>query len=953
MSLANHLKYTLYFLFLMSGGSALLFQILWFRLTGLTLGNSVGGAAVVWGAFMLGLAIGNWLIVKLEDKIKNPLQWYAALELIIGLTGYCIVIFMPHFLKTFSLLFRPLLDSVVLLNLIRFGLAFTIFLVPTTAMGATLPLVVRSLRTQMPKFGSALGNLYGWNTLGAMFGILIGEFLLIKTFGIRGVAALALSINLVISFIALKIKGRIGNLPSSNRISCKEPISSISLSGFFLLFTVFGTGLIMLALEVIWFRLMLVSYIGTTQVFAIMTAVVLAGISLGGFLAGKWISQSSALDQAIQQLLSASTIVIVCTYWLHAGIQAITITHLDPMLSLSISVALLVLPGAILSGILFTTIGSALDKQIKREIRTTGLLTCANTIGGAIGSVTGGILLLRYCGVERSIFILALGYFSLVLILFFSKSTDNNTSKRLTLIFALFATLILFFFPHGHFLRAHIDSKITGTGNVELVEVREGLTATNLLYRYSKYGEPDYYRLVTDAYSMTATSTAAQRYMRSFAYLAAFFHHNPRNALLISYGIGSTADALTNLESLEAIDCVDISKDAYELSEIVFMGDDSPLADIRVNQIIEDGRFYLNVNDRNYDIITSEPPPPTLAGIVNLYSEEYFYLLKSRLNPGGIVTYWLPTHSVSSVASLSIIRSFCNAFEDCSLWEGFGPDLILIGSADAIQPLNIDHITQFWKDEHSASGLNSIGLERPAQIGSMFLADAEILNEISKYSKPVSDNYPYRISEKDVDGDFNFLMDSLLDYKRAAQAFKNSSWISGIWPNELLQATLEYFSTQKVISYQLGDFLNEPNINWPAVDFLIRQKELVIAPLWGLKCDLKSHQISQKICQTESLTPECLYESICWDLVHQNYPKVMSAVEANSLSIKNLPLDVIQIYCYALAVTGNSNRCMDVLQSYRKTIEINSAGNNTNLENYQTWLFDTFKLKNHPGIDLN
>ncbi len=157
------------------------------------------------------------------------------------------------------------------------------------------------------------------------------------------------------------------------------------------------------------------------------------------------------------------------------------------------------------------------------------------------------------------------------------------------------------------------------------VEVREGLTETIIYLRRDAWDEPLSYRMITNDYSMSSTTLVALRYMRLYVWWPMAVRPESRKALLISYGVGVTAKALTDTKSLESIDMVDISRDVLELNRIVYPNPkDLPQNDPRVRVHVEDGRYFLQTTPERFDIITGEPPPPKMAGIVNLYTQEYF-----------------------------------------------------------------------------------------------------------------------------------------------------------------------------------------------------------------------------------------------------------------------------------------------------------------------------------------
>lgn len=191
--------------FFASGASAVAFETLWFRQAGLAFGNSVWASSLVLAAFMAGLALGNALAARAADRFSEPLRAYAFMEVAVGASGVALVIFLPMLAGVFAPLFRPLLDRPALLNPLRMGLAFALLLVPSTAMGMTLPILARVLGSWGEGFGKVLGRLYGWNTLGAVAGALLTEGLLLKALGVRGAALAAAALNLTCAVVVLRL----------------------------------------------------------------------------------------------------------------------------------------------------------------------------------------------------------------------------------------------------------------------------------------------------------------------------------------------------------------------------------------------------------------------------------------------------------------------------------------------------------------------------------------------------------------------------------------------------------------------------------------------------------------------------------------------------------------------------------------------------------------------------
>ena len=158
----------IYLVFFLSGCAALMFEALWFRQAGLAFGNSIWSASLVLSGFMGGLALGNGLMIRFGRNLSRPVFTYIILEILDRRVGLAIVLVLPGIGSWLSPFFRLFMDSPWLLNFLRLAIAFIILLVPATAMGATLPVLVEAISRKDDNYGRVLGKLYGWNTLGPL-----------------------------------------------------------------------------------------------------------------------------------------------------------------------------------------------------------------------------------------------------------------------------------------------------------------------------------------------------------------------------------------------------------------------------------------------------------------------------------------------------------------------------------------------------------------------------------------------------------------------------------------------------------------------------------------------------------------------------------------------------------------------------------------------------------------
>lgn len=613
-------------LFFLSGISALIFESLWFQLAARVFGSSVLAASIVLTSFMTGLALGSGLIAFKSDRILNPLRLFAALEIIVGISGLFIVLLFPHITIMCANIFRAYLSAPLLLNVIRLSLAMALMIIPSTAMGITLPIIIKAVYSIRRNFGSVLGLLYGWNTLGAVIGVLLTEIFLIKRLGIRGAGVTAALISTVIGVSAFILSKKNPVVVKSEELQLNRG-DRISYRSRKILMAAFLSGFALLALEVIWFRFMALFFMNSSLNFAIMLAVVLAGVSFGGLSASRWFSATEDADRRLV-LFPALNVIFICL--LYGSFHAVLnfISRISGINYTLISSLYLMFPVSFISGVIYIILGHALHDEMRHEVKAGGLLALSNTIGAAAGSLIAGFLFIPKIGIEGSFAVVA-GIYLFIIFLNVARPIDvrSNIFKttQKTVLAGCLITLALF--PRG--LMDNVLSRwpitlFTDIG-AKRVAVREGINGTIQYTRQDLLGKPYYYRLVTNSSRMSGTMLKARRYMKYFAYLPLALQRAPKKALLIGYGVGTTAKALTDNRDLEEIHIVDISEDIVNMSNVVFPdANEDPAKDPRVSIHIEDGRFFLMTTRMKFDIITAEPPPPKNAGIVNLYSEEYF-----------------------------------------------------------------------------------------------------------------------------------------------------------------------------------------------------------------------------------------------------------------------------------------------------------------------------------------
>ncbi|NUM35277.1 MAG: spermidine synthase [Candidatus Brocadiae bacterium] len=774
--------------FFLSGASALLFESIWFQLAGITFGNSVWAAALILSSFMAGLALGNALAAFLGKKIQYPLRFYAVLEATIAISGFSLVLIFPHITKIFVPFFQLFLSDPWILNALRAISAVILMLIPATAMGATLPVLVKALHKESPNFGKILGILYGWNTLGATAGVLAGEILFVPWLGLKGTACFAAALNILSGGMVycLHLQKKLRYEPEKESGNKKQE-NSISFLALRFCIAGFICGFILLALEVIWFRFIGLFSQARSWDFSVMLSVVLAGISIGGLAASWLFSIKQDAQKLLPFILFSNAIFVVVLYASFSTVVGIFILY-PFKVSVAFFSLFLMFPVSFCSGMAFTMLGKALYSEIQAETKATGLLTLANTLGAALGSLCAGLWLIPNLGVEKSFFLLSLFYGILGLLLCQKKDFSLKQIPASTTLATMACLIFLFslvLFPWGimenHYLHYPIH-RFLEKGEKKIAS-REGITETIQYLQKDILGSPYYHRLVTNDYMMSGTDLKSKRYTKLFSYLPVALHPDPKNALLICFGCGSTAKAMTDTLAFEHIDMVDISQDIVELSHILYPKG-HPAKDSRVQMHIEDGRFFLLSATKKYDLITAEPPPPKCHGIVNLYTKEYFKLIYNCLQEGGMVTYWLPVFLLEVEESKSILKAFHEVFPNASLWTGAGFQWMMLGIKEPQQKASYQNFQKQWDDPHVGEELKALGFGKPEDMLSLFIADGKRLQEWIQNSQPLEDNYPRRLTSEQPKED-NSLHEYLefMNPRLSWEAFKKSP--QNIYPKNL------------------------------------------------------------------------------------------------------------------------------------------------------------------------
>ena len=410
-------------LFFGSGACALVYQVMWLRLLSLVFGVTVYAASTVLAGFMAGLAVGSYAAGRLASRVTRPLAAFGVVEALVGLTALGSPVVLTALTGVWISVHAMLPDSLAVTTLVRFVVAFLVLIVPTSLMGATLPLVVKSALARQERVGGRIGLLYAINTSGAIIGALVAGFYFISEIGVAQSFRIAASTNLAIGIVAVLagylIPAAPHRAPEPEDLAATEASSGATAAQRQLvLWTFFVSGLMSLALEVVWFRMLVLFLRPTAYAFTIMLATVLLGIALGSALAApvlrrrtRWLPVLAVIQAltGLAAVLSFNTISSTQKLWEAANPWFTSMginTYLTPII---VSSVVAMLPTTLLLGMAFP-MGLAIwagDGTGEGTSRRVGAFYSLNVLGAIAGSVLSGFVMLPFLGSRNSLRLMA------------------------------------------------------------------------------------------------------------------------------------------------------------------------------------------------------------------------------------------------------------------------------------------------------------------------------------------------------------------------------------------------------------------------------------------------------------------------------------------------------------------------------------------------------------------
>ena len=731
-----------FILFLLSGATSLAYQVVWTRELIRVFGATSLAISAVLAAFMAGLALGSYFFGRYIDRRGNPLVMYGVLELGIGLFALAF----PFILEALNPLYRGLYPAsggaAGGLTLARFLISFVIVLIPTTMMGGTLPVLSRYVTEAISGLAFRVGWLYSINTFGAVTGTFLTGFVLLPAFGIRTTTLIAVALNFIIFLLSMLLARTASSTrseePGAGPQAAPAP-RRLSRDEVAVLVAFFFTGLAALSAEVIYTRVLKLVVGTTVYAFSTMLTAFLLGLALGSAVFARFAQRTSrpklmfsVIVALIGVLVFASTVgfgrLPVAFMNIYEGMTR-TWGNLIAV-QFMLSFLILIIP-TFFMGATFPLVARIYATDLSSVGGSIGTAYAFNTVGAICGSLLGTFVFLSAFGVEKGMFVVAIIYVVVGVLLFLTIAEGIKGARRAAIaaVFVVVLALLAVFAPKWDrkLMTTAVYAYAENYGNTEtmLKDVRqrrmkwydEGPAATVSIER-----NQGVVAMRIDG-KIDASSGSDMITQELIAHLPLLIHEDPDTVLVVGLGSGVTLGSCET-HAVEYIDCIELIESVIEAAHFFDAYCYNCQTDPRVRLFVGDGRNHVFLSERKYDVLISQPTNPWIEGVGDLFTIEYFQACRDRLKPGGTMCCWVQVYHMGVDELRSVLKSYIHVFPNTTLWFANESDIILIGS---LNPPRYDLLVERMAEPRIYADLARVLVDEPQDLLAMFLMDEEDL----------------------------------------------------------------------------------------------------------------------------------------------------------------------------------------------------------------------------------
>jgi spermidine synthase len=763
----------------LAGFTFLIYEVSWNRLLSLVLGATVTASTIVLAAFMAGFGTGAFYWGRTANRSIKPGALLAALLGGIGLFSALDYLLITRAIPSLYSSLSGGGFSSGLTELIVFGAAGGFLFVPAFLIGGIFPIATGIAVRSDDAIASSLGRLYAVETLGSSVGGLATGFVFLGMLGQMSTVGLAVVIDLILA-VWLLLTGMFNQVEQpaiSESPSDAEPrgtaprksrrghpatpatFKQVALVGAFV------CGLAMLSLQVLWIRMFRIYFTNTSYTFALVASLVILGLFVGSLLFKRWghnIDNPAQSMLRVILLIGASTalgllLLIYLPEIIMFPLQAAFSDPLARILLLPLIASLLIVfPPAVFSGYAFPlacrmyTSGSC---SIGKDV---GFVLMVNTIGCVIGPIMAAFLLMPLLGAVASVVLILVLLAGAALYVLHRSAAPHATKLARTILYIVAAGMVVAIIMHPE---VRILPPSFSQFDREVLFYHESVEGTLSVGQDRGNQTGSRYTYVNNSAVIGSTYDAV-KVVKMVGHYPFLLGGERKKVLVIGFGIGVTTSAIASHPEVESIECVELAAGLKDAAVYYRDLNRSVAEDPRLKIISGDGRHYLQLTSNTYDLISCDPTHPIL-GSGNLYTKEYFALCRQHLNPGGVVSQYLPLHKLRTEELLGIISTFHSIFPNCTVWLGHN-HAVLLG---ALEPIQIDF--KQWITRVNELGQDPHFYIEPYHLAAMLALDGPTIERLGAKSKINSDDHSYTeffapacLDEDNLPKNLRFLMDN-------------------------------------------------------------------------------------------------------------------------------------------------------------------------------------------------
>ncbi len=733
--------------FFVSGVAGLIYEVLWEKYLALYVGSTGLAQIIVLATFMGGLALGSHFLGRFADHARNSIRFYAILEFGIGIYALLFdrIFFANRELFIWIVKMTGLSASGLVMAKVVASSAS--ILLPAFLMGGTLPAMAKCLIHEPASVGPRIARLYFLNSLGAVFGCLLAGFFLIRVYGLQFAMVIGSLMNIAAGIAAFAVLGE-SDTDKRNRIYNIETVSSeLEESGKWsagVILTCAGlSGAVSMMYEVAWIRLLTLVLGASTYSFSLMLATFILGLSIGGLVLSlrKSLSGYAVVFGVTEILVGVSVLMTLPLY--------VKLPYIFNQIACSFSreaatfglyefckfflCAIVMLVPTILQGMTLPAATKVLTSEVRSLGRSVGVVFAVNTVGTLAGVILAGFVCLPVMGIKGTLeaAILLNGFIGITVLAVVKGAGFKRPAVIVSLII-MFAAWTWYGLHMGSWDRDVLSygtyrSRQRLASYSELTDMvkdrktlfyRDGVDATVAVQDITT---PMRQRILVINGKVDATTSGDMPTQKMVAHLPMLCHKGAEDVLVVGVGSGATIGGVLAYD-VKHIDVVEISRDVIEASRQFETINGRYWEDPRVNVVWEDAKTYLQVTERKYDVIISEPTNPWIVGVAGVFSKEYFEICRDHLRQGGLFVQWIQGYELEDSTFFMMLETFSGVFPCYTMWNPTHSDTVLVGASVPYGP-DLQKMQELTARLPVLADLRIIGIESLLPILGMQMRD--------------------------------------------------------------------------------------------------------------------------------------------------------------------------------------------------------------------------------------